>query len=73
MTFPIFFAFVRYDFSMLAQYTSELVTRHIDYTPSRVLQACKKLNLPCVEKQCVLGEEEIVIVKKHWEKANRDA
>ena len=54
---------VWYDFSMLTQYTSEQVARQIGYTRSRVLQVCKKLELPRVGNQYVLGEEEIVIIR----------
>ena len=54
---------VWYDSSMLAQYTSEQVAKRIGYTRSRVLQVCKKLELPRVGNQYVLGEKEIEIIK----------
>jgi len=54
---------VWYDFFMLAQYTSEQVAKRIGYTRSRVLQVCKKLDLPRVGNQYVLGEREISKIK----------
>ena len=54
---------VWYDFLMQTQYTSEQVARRIGYTRSRVLQICKKLDLPRVGNQYVLGEEEIAVIR----------
>ncbi len=48
---------------MLTQYTSEQVAKQIGYTRSRILQICKRLNLPRVGNQYVLGEEEIMIIR----------
>lgn len=44
-------------FNMQTQYTAEQVARCIGYTRSMVLQVCKKLDLPRVGNQYVLGEE----------------
>ena len=54
---------VWYDFLMQTQYTSEQVASRIGYTRSRVLQVCKKLNLPRVGNQYVLSENEISEIK----------
>lgn len=48
---------------MKTQYTSEQVAERIGYTRSRVLQVCKKLELPRVGNQYVLGEKEISKIK----------
>ena len=50
-------------YNMSVQFTSEQVAKRIGYTRSTDLQVCKKLSLPRVGNQYVLGEAEIDLIK----------